>query len=452
MLMPLWLGLNLLYSCKKDWLDEKPRASIVVPVSLADLQAILDNSALMNGTQGGSTPNAGEMSADNYYMTYNDFLTRTEIEQNTYIWQKEIYAGSTSFDWNKSYQQIYNSNIVLEGLQKLSNSDRLTSTYNTVKGSALFYRAYAFFNLAQIYCSPYNPATTNTGYGLPLRLTSDPNEILTRSTLLQTYDRIIDDLTQATELLPEIVPYKTRPGKAAAFAALARVYLSMSNFENALVYSGKALAISNFLLDFNTLTLTAAYPVARFNNEVVFNSVLNGSLIWNTYGRVDNQLFQSYASNDLRQSAYFRTNTDGTKAFKGSYYGSQLLFSGLSNGELYLTSAECKARKGLYVEALADLNKLLVKRWKNGTFVPITASNSNDALIIILNERRKELVFRGLRWTDLRRLNQDPNFQTTLVRILGTQQYSLVPNDPRYVLPIPDDVIAANPSLPQNIR
>jgi hypothetical protein len=100
--------------------------------------------------------------------------------------------------------------------------------------------------------------------------------------------------------------------------------------------------------------------------------------------------------------------------------------------------------------ALSDLNTLLVKRWTNGNFTPFTASSALEAQDTILEERRKELAFRGLRWTDLRRLNKE-GANITLTRLLFGQTYHLSPNSPYYVLPIPPDVIALS-GIQQNQR
>ena len=66
--------------------------------------------------------------------------------------------------------------------------------------------------------------------------------------------------------------------------------------------------------------------------------------------------------------------------------------------------------------AMNDLNTLLQARWAAGSFTALTATDGQDALRQILMERRKELLFRGLRWTDLRRLNKDPGTAVTLYR------------------------------------
>ncbi len=88
-----------------------------------------------------------------------------------------------------------------------------------------------------------------------------------------------------------------------------------------------------------------------------------------------------------------------------------------------------------------DLNTLLQNRWRTGTFVPFTASNADDALMQILTERRKELVLRGIRWQDLRRLNKEDRFKITITRTIAGNTYSIEPNSYKYTFPIPDDVI-----------
>ncbi|HSU50550.1 MAG TPA: RagB/SusD family nutrient uptake outer membrane protein, partial [Segetibacter sp.] len=123
---------------------------------------------------------------------------------------------------------------------------------------------------------------------------------------------------------------------------------------------------------------------------------------------------------------------------------------GIATDEVYLTRAECNARAGNITAAMSDLNSLMSKRWKAGAFVPFAATNTSDALTLILQERRKETLFRGLRWLDLRRLNSE-GANITLTRNLNGQLYTLAPNDPKYVLPIPPDVVSLS-GMAQNER
>ena len=87
-----------------------------------------------------------------------------------------------------------------------------------------------------------------------------------------------------------------------------------------------------------------------------------------------------------------------------------------------------------------DLNKLMIRRWTNGSFIPFTATTPKDALNKVLTERRKELVFRRLRWMDIKRLNKE-GANIKLRRNINDRQYSLAPNNLRFALPIPEEVI-----------
>ena len=99
---------------------------------------------------------------------------------------------------------------------------------------------------------------------------------------------------------------------------------------------------------------------------------------------------------------------------------------------------------------MLKLNELLVKRWKAGTFIPFSASTKEEALQIIKEERRKELLFRGLRLADIKRYNRDGD-AITLTRTIGGEAYSLPPNDLRYAIAIPEDIIKQT-GMPQNPR
>jgi tetratricopeptide (TPR) repeat protein len=267
----------------------------------------------------------------------------------------------------------------------------------------------------------------------------------------QSYTQIIKDLMTCASLLPENPLYKTRPSKPAAFAMLARVFLSMGNYDKALAYADSTLQLNNYLIDFNTLDSTSTAPVPLFNNEDVFHEDLRlGQILLQKNLIVDSNLYQLYDSNDLRKYIFFM-NLSSNITFKGSYDGDFVLFGGTATDEMYLIRAESYARKGNANSAMSDLNTLLAKRWATSAFIPLTANTSDQALGIILQERRKELIFRGLRWTDLRRLNKDPRFAITLTRVLNGQTYMLPPNDPRYVLPIPIQEIQLS-GIQQNER
>lgn len=421
-------------SCKKDWLDAKPTNSLVVPTNIEDFQALLDNSALMNQNESGAY---SETSSGDFQVANNSFLTFSLAYRNSYIWSATTdFYGGADVNWQSAYQRILNANLALEGIATIEQSTSNKDSWGNVKGSALFYRAYNFYVLAQQYCRPYSDQS-DTDLGIPLRINSNINERSKRATVKSTYDRIITDLTEAISLLPTTITYKTRPSKPACYAMLARVYLSMGNYAAALVNATACLALYNKVIDYNTLNSASTYPIPQLNDEIIYQTRLGGAALFSSANlNVTQELLSLYNSNDLRLKLFFEKSVSNT-SFKGSYDGSRFFFSGLAVDELLLIRSECNARAGNLKDALEDLNTLVKKRCnKESNYVEFNTSDKELAISKVLEERRKELCFRGLRWTDLRRLNQENNRQTTLTRVLNGQTYQLLPNDPKYTFPI----------------
>lgn len=446
-------------SCKKNWLDVKPEKSLVVPSSLKDYQALLDNNSGGTAPFNKSQSLLGEISAGDFYITDNTWQSVSPLSRNSYIWAPIIYEEKDYGGWNIAYSCIFYSNLVLEGIENLKpNGNSELVQWKEIKGSALFYRAYRHYEMSQIFCKPYDKNTATQDLGIPLRLQSNFNITSKRSSVEETYNQIINDLQLAAELLPVDKPsindkvYRLRPTKVAVYAMLARVYLSMGLYDKALEFSNKTLGLYNELMDYNSdVYPTGAYRLPIFNKEVIFHITGNEEVIVGaTQAMVDTNLIKSYDVNDLRRSLFIY-NPVSLPAFVGSYTESGVFFTGLATDEMYLTKAECNARMGNKDAALEPLNYLIKKRWKTGSYTDITASDANDALLKILDERRKELCFRALRWSDLRRLNKESQFSISLKRIIKGTTYILEPNSPKYVLPIPPEVIQQS-GMKQNPR
>lgn len=449
---------TLSFSCKK-YVDIKTSSSQTFIGTAKDCQLLLDDYTTMNT----GYPSDGEVSADDYYLTDAGYLMTalTSTDRDLYIWARGAIRPLALPQWQSSYKTIYQANLVMENVEKLKGTtDQMT--LDALYGAALFFRAYGFWQIAQLYAKPYNTATANQDPGIPLRLSSDINGKSERGTVEQTYTQIIKDLQEALGLLPVTSIISSRPNKVAVYAMLARVYLSMEDYTQALSNASSALQLNSQLLDYNIINKTAVPAFSRFNKEVIFQSVmtpgpnLNPSSATANVAKIDPSIVASYATNDLRSQLFIKANSgvnSGSFRFTGNYepVTSAVLFNGLAVDEIYLVRAECYARAGNIVSAMADLNTLLSTRWVTGTYTNLTASTADEALGIVLTERRKELLMRGLRWTDLRRLNKDIRFAKTLNRIVSGTTYILPPNDSRYTLLIPDEVIS-NSGISQNIR
>jgi len=434
-------------SCKK-YLDQKPDTALAIPVTATDFQALIDNVAIMNAGVSG-----GEISSGDYYLADADYnALSTEDYKREYSWQKDhLFSFLGNNDWYTAYRPVFTCNTVLEGIKKADISPASQRVYNDIQGQAYYIRAQAFFQAADLWAPAYDDTKAASQLGVPIRLGTDFNQKSVRSTVLETYGQIIADLKSAVPLLSPLPVHPIRPSKAAAYALLARVYLAMHKYDNAGRYADSSLKLSGTLLDYNKLSPGAAYPFPQFNAEVIReNKTAISAPLSNAVARIDPQLYSAFGDNDLRKSLFFKAGKNGGFVFKGSYDGNKTLFSGPAVDEMYLVRAECYARAGQLNEALADLNTLLIKRYKTGTFIPLAGTDANMVLNNILSERRKELIMRGMRWMDLKRLNIE-GYQITLARQANGVSYSLSPNDIRYALPIPEEIIQLT-GMAQNPR
>lgn len=434
------------FSCKK-YLDLKPDKTQVVPSTLEDCQALLNNVRVI----GQGYPSVGEISSDDYYLLDNDWATLAQNEREPYLWLNRASVGLS--EWSGPYNRILVANQVLEVIDKIKPTAQQQQQWSSIKGAALLLRSFSFYTLTEVFCVPYTIGTASQELGIPIRNTPNIGERVDRGTLQQTYDRILTDLTLSAELLPAIRPESkpsksvAMPVKAAAYAALARVFLIMRDFEKAFSYADLSLKQHNALMDYKTLDLNQYYPIPRFNAEVLYEMNATG-YVPISYGRINPELYQLYKNGDLRKTVFFR-DKGGAHQFRGTYNQGSI-FVGFATDEMYLIRAECSARAGNMTSAMADLNKLRENRWDD-TYVPVVVANAEDALKLVLLERRRELPFRGLRWSDLRRLNNDPRFAVKLHRSLEGKEYILSPNDLRYTLLIPREILE-RVDIPQNSR
>lgn len=433
--------LTLLSSSCEKYLNEPSDKSLAVMTSLDDLQALLDNINLMNN----GSPTSSEISSDNFYLTDDVWESLpVEQEQRMYIWAADnIFqsANLTNNDWSKIYRTVFLANTVLENLQNIALSPNDDVRWKDIKGQALVFRAVSFLDAVQIWSVAYDATTAHTDVGIPLRLQSDFNLASTRANVQQTYDQIIADLKDAIPLLPTSPLAKTRPAKAAAYGLLSRTYLWMREYQNACHYADSCLQMANELMDYNRLDSTDNFPIPRLNLEVVFDrSASIGYILTQSRASIPTILYDSYKDGDLRKGVFFRQESNGRIVFKGGYLGGSSLFTGPAVDEIYLTRAECFARNNQVAEAMQDMNTLLETRWRQGKFIPVTASSADDALSLVLEERQKQLLFRGLRWMDIKRLNKE-GANISLTRTVKGETYTLPANSPRFALPLPDDLL-----------
>jgi starch-binding outer membrane protein, SusD/RagB family len=435
----------LILGCKKN-LEKKPNSNMQVPDTPDELQGLMDNQDVF-----GFGHTLGLLSADEFYLSSEFYFgSLFPSEQSIYVWKPDPFGeDEIPHDWSKAYEQIYYSNIALEGLLPLTFNAGNDKDLKIIKGDALFKRALAHFHLAELFAPAYEAASAGTDQGIPLKLTTEATKDIKRSSLKTCFEKILSDLNTAKEVLPDRFDpsHRNRASKAAALALSARIHLYMGSWQQSALDAEAALKYYDSLIDFNWVDSTAKIPIKADNMEVIYSiklpdiSGLNNlvvSLASSVKGaNVDTGLIHSFILKDLRLPVFYRHRTDGTWGLRFGLTGTRTPFAGICTSEIYLTLAEAEARQGNTASALTTLNKLLVNRYETG-HVPVLPDPTDPKAVLelILTERQKEMAFRATRWMDIKRLNKQA---ATIIqtRKIDGNLYTITPNDVRYALPLP---------------
>lgn len=441
------LSLFLLVSCEQEFLSVKPSSNIIRPQTLEDLERLLDNSDVIN-----VNGVLQRLASDEYYIPTLEIWESLPwaTQRNAYLWKDDVYEGETNIrDWDDLYRAVFYANNVLEELERIGGDDK--KRLDDIRGRALFVRAYALYDLLNTFAPFYDPQTSNTDLGIPLRLAADVNHIEKRATIKDCYVMIIGDLERAGELLAAEQPpqLRTRQSKTAAYALLARIYLNMADYGQAEEYASRSLALYDGVTDFNTLDKESEQPFQNDDTDVLYystqiqayNTTTGVSSIIGRFMGIDEELIGLYDNSDLRLQVFFGRNDEG-RYYRKNMFGSRIStlmpFTGLATDEMYLIKSESEARNGKSESAKQTLIQLLEKRFTHGHVIDLEGLDQDGLIDRILEERCKELVWRSLRWNDLKRLNREGR-GIVLHRSLGSHGYSLEPNSSRYIFPIPDN-------------
>lgn len=445
-----------------DYLDIKPKGE-KIPTTVSDYETLLNYESV-------------QKVSDTYpaYLTDDVFLpdvaegTATpglnSVDQsirNLYLFKKEVFGDAQDDGfWFASYNRIYYYNTVIDNIMNADGSDEQQKL--SIRAEALISRALEYLYLVNGYAKHYDVRTAESDPGVPLILDEDiSKKNLVRASVKDVYAQILSDLQTALPNLPvQAKGNAFRASKAAGYGVLAKMYLYMGNYAETLKAANEVLEINNSLLDLKKYAVVK--PQSSIGRTNVPQDIDNPENIYikfapYVYGLSSkvfgsDELISLFSEDDMRLQIYFTKNFRNIPTNK--YVWAPYLRANLavSSPEIYLIAAECEAREGSVERAMSLINKLRDNRIKNNT--DIVATDRNDALQKVLEERRRELAMSGMvRYIDLKRLNQGSQFAKTVTHITSEGTSTLEPNSPLYVLPIPAKVMRFNKnSMQQNER
>lgn len=405
------------------------------------------------------------ISADGINFTFNEKADRTILPDNN------LYENIYSF--------ILRSNLVIDNVDKGQGSQELKTL---AKAEARTFRAFDHFLAVNTFAKAYNPETAASDGGVCIMDHYDLEATPVKSTVAEVYNFIINELEQAVPLLEEKPVNIYHPNRAFGYALLAKVYLFHRDWAKAQEAAEQSLKLNSQLADYNLIN--DAGGTARYKNfakdgnpEVLSYHWMAG---WGSgeqvclyhYGMISPELKSLFEANDLRYSLFLRDTGTSITSWFDSGSGAAIwtpaitnldrftyMSVGLRTAEVYLIMAEALARQNNLTEAANYVSQLRDKRIKGGNGHVDAPATQVEMVKMIIDERRKELLFGFNRFFDLKRLNIEPEYQKTITRVFPVQNiseahpqqtYTLKPDSRLYIIPFPHSVRDKNPNLTLN--
>lgn len=428
--------------CKSDYLDTIPTESIgeaTVFNSLNDVYIALNGiHRQMVSQESGRQALGGEPG----FMMCRD-AQADDMTWSTNTWMTSYLRWTTNMNpnhtdnaafWRIYYQWILNANKILNNLDNVPMTDQ--ALYNQIKGEALCFRAWAHFNLVQLYAGRYAAGSGNTQAGIPYRLIANADP-LERGTVEGVYTQIDTDLAEACSLLEGLsIDLLTHYSDMVAWGLRARVALAKQDYANAATYAAKSIELAENghgrkLMSGNELycgfskitdeTKEAMYAARTLDDQTVYFYSYYAYMSWNFNATAIRQgvkcinadLYDTMSDSDLRLEWWDPTGEMSVPAssyVKAKYQNRKFRAQTTANAvgdvafmrlaEMYLTQAEALARAGNTAQAQEVFTTFQVTR------DPEYKGSSSNLITDIMNSRRVELWAEGFRFYDLKRLNE----------------------------------------------
>lgn len=415
--MAISLSVLSLTSCK-DFLTYAPsnqRDTEKAIETVADMDVAMNGVYYLMGRYEFLGRNAiaiGDISTDNAYMIGGSGHF-DDIYLYNYTESSEVLEGI----WARGYEVINaTTNLVKKGgavaSGNLSAGDKTKA--KGVLGQAYAARAISNFYLVNIFATTYNgQAASNNGIIL-VKDPIPPFTEVTRGSVKETYDFILDDLKKASELMDPANDDNFTLTLDAVNAFEARVRLYMGDYQGAIAAANKVLGAKRYSLEMDPAAYRAMWNKIELTSEDIFtigkqaddNLSANAlNTLYDTYkGRIDDNLIALFDKEDMRYTLFEK---DEQKTWKGLKYQGLPSSKATSNipivrlPEIYLILAEAYAQTGNTVAAVDNLFEV-AKRNPNLSKGAIP-TNKDGLLSFIADERRRELFQEGHRLFDARR-------------------------------------------------
>lgn len=458
---------GLVFSSCNDYLDIVPKGN-KIPSTLADYEALLRDEYAI-----GQTPISNALYLLNdYYVTVSNLNSPTLTRAN-YMWDETadriLLNNADESTYYQLYAAISSCNLIVENVP--SATEATDAERAEVIAYAKVIRSLCYFVLANYYADTYDAATAGEKLSVPLITSANINAPSQQVTIQAIYDFIIQGVQEAIDGgLPEQSMTVLHPNLGAAYALLARVYLQMQNYSEALSYANLALGQNDQLYDWNAYYDEHRSTIENPEDYTGLPTPTDYSYVENYYFRCGNGS-PNYTTNELnipveraerfeegdarflsRWKLYSQNQDTYYRGVGNGYFN----WGGLTTTEVYLIKAECQARLaqgGDFTEAMNTLNAVRQTRIRPEVYQPLTASTLTEAIELIRRTKDNELIFSIVPFADARRFNQEGTYARTMTKTYEGETYTLRPDSHLWTMPFPAGAInnPGNGSIQQNV-
>lgn len=453
-----------LTSCD-NYINEMPKG-MRIPKTLADYEAFLRYEYSVNYLP----CLQGPYLINDKFIGQNNCRNQQNLNTANYMWKEDVdrtlLNNATEDIFDNGYGIIGIVNTIIEAAP--GTTEATQKEKNEVMAYCYAIRAFVLYQIVNFYSDAYDPATAADKPGIPLIYSGGLGASWHQGTVKEVYDQILSDFNKAIELeVPEESMTIIHPNRAAVEAGLARVYLSMRDYDKALTHAQAALDRKKDL--FNWLDYYNQYK-DRINNPDDKNAITSPmdptcvENIWFMSGNanpnypsaeVDISLERGdrFEEGDMRFLVRWKRHNNGVDEYYKGITKGYFNWSGITTPEVYLIKAECQARKNQVNEAMITLNKVRESRIHPDHYVAATAANEAEAIEKIRLTKDNELLGTIYPFIDIKRYNAEGKYPRTLTKVFDGKTYTLKPDSHMWTMPFPANAInrPGNGVLKQNV-
>ena len=424
------------------------------------VKPITDLGIVVNETYGGESRtvktqinNGNTLAAA--YLTYDESVNRSSL-------------SDTDTRYTSLYKNINNLNIII---RKIDDATGDAATKARVGAEAHVFRAYMYYLAANIYAAQYDEATAASTGGIVYTTNYDV-EPKPQLPLNEIWANILDDCRdEYIDLLPDTAPFN-RCTRATGNAIKAKILFQMKRYADALPYALEAISLNPAIEDRRGIESSGIWTVSYTDpNNLLYIPVTHPRSAIPTYDQLTLETVALFEPGDMvTEYAYYAASVKGNPNYLAwnasygrrdsgidgcleySYGGSYANPWGITVERVMYLAAECMLRADRISDAMNLINQVRENRIHASVYAPLSASTKQEAMEILQRVKFIENLASYENFIDRKRWNTEKDYRKTITRTIpevGT--YTIAPQSPLWIMPIPAQVFLNNPNVKPNI-